>query len=155
MNKSSLEHIQLRVLTYVGVLGKEFLLNQLSNYEGQTLNVCTEKGKRAHYRLIVWQCFIIFSQGATGIVQAMTLSFGGLQFSAGHFEFAANPASLHTTITFRRIHLYEDMDIFLSVTVNEDNGHAEKLIVKPVKGGKTPLYACEAGCQYDPMEVGY
>ena len=118
-------------------------------------NVCTEKGKRAHYRLIVWQCFIIFSQGATGIVQAMTLSFGGLQFSAGHFEFAANPASLHTTITFRRIHLYEDMDIFLSVTVNEDNGHAEKLIVKPVKGGKTPLYACEAGCQYDPVEVGY
>ncbi|CAH3168237.1 unnamed protein product [Porites lobata] len=99
-------------------------------------------------------CSALVRAGATGIVQAMTLSFGGLQFSAGHFEFAANPASLHTTITFRRIHLYEDMDIFLSVTVNEDNGHAEKLIVKPVKGGKTPLYACEAGCQYDPVEVG-
>ena len=93
--------------------------------------------------------------GAIGIVQAITLSFGGLQFSAGHFEFAANPASLHTTITFRHIHLYEDMDIYLTVMVNEETGHAEKLIVRPVKGGKTPLYACEAGCQYDPVEVGW
>ena len=102
------------------------------------------------------QCAFIwlFSLGAIGIVQAITLSFGGLQFSAGHFEFAANPASLHTTITFRHIHLYEDMDIYLTVLVNEETGHAEKLTVKPVKGGKTPLYACEAGCQYDPVEVG-
>lgn len=99
-------------------------------------------------------CSALVKAGAFGIVQAITLSFGGLQFSAGHFEFAANPASLHTSITFRHIHLYEDMDIYLTVMVNEDTGHAEKLIVKPVKGGKTPLYACEAGCQYDPVEVG-
>ena len=46
------------------------------------------------------------------------------------------------------------MDIYLTVLVNADTGHAEKLLVKPVKGGKTPLYACEAGCQYDPVEVG-
>lgn len=97
---------------------------------------------------------LFLSLGAIGIVQAITLSFGGLQFSAGHFEFAANPASLHTTITFRHIHLYEDMDICLTVMVNEETGHAEKLTVKPVKGGKIPLYACEAGCQYDPVEVG-
>jgi len=99
-------------------------------------------------------CNALVKAGAIGLVQAITLSFGGLQFSAGHFEFAANPASLHTTITFRRIHLYEDMDIYLTVLVNEETGHAEKLIVKPVKGGKAPLYACEAGCQYDPVEVG-
>ena len=91
--------------------------------------------------------------GAVGIVQAITLSFGGLQFSAGHFEFAANPASLHTSITFRHIHLYDDMDVYLTVQINEETGHAEKLIVKPVKGGKSTLYACEAGCQYDPVEV--
>ena len=46
------------------------------------------------------------------------------------------------------------MDIYLTVLVNAETGHAEKLLVKPVKGGKTPLYACEAGCQYDPVEVG-
>ncbi|KAL9979443.1 hypothetical protein ACROYT_G017114 [Oculina patagonica] len=99
-------------------------------------------------------CSALVKAGVIGIVQAITLSFGGLQFSAGHFEFAANPASLHTTIIFRHIHLYEDMDIYLTVLVNEETGHAEKLLVKPVKGGKTPLYACEAGCQYDPVEVG-
>lgn len=54
---------------------------------------------------------------------------------------------------FRHIHLYEDMDIYLTVLVNAETEHAEKLLVKPVKGGKTPLYACEAGCQYDPVEV--
>lgn len=99
-------------------------------------------------------CSALVKAGAVGINQAITLSFGGLQFSAGHFEFAANPASLHTTIVFRHIHLYEDMDIYLTVLVNAETGHAEKLLVKPVKGGKTPLYACEAGCQYDPLEVG-
>lgn len=98
-------------------------------------------------------CSALVKAGAVGINQAITLSFGGLQFSAGHFEFAANPASLHTTIVFRHIHLYEDMDIYLTVLVNAETGHAEKLLVKPVKGGKTPLYACEAGCQYDPVEV--
>ncbi|XP_068704275.1 uncharacterized protein KIAA2013 homolog [Montipora foliosa] len=98
-------------------------------------------------------CSALVKAGAIGIVQAITLSFGGLQFSAGHFEFAANPASLHTTITFRHLHLYEYMDVNLTVTVNEDTGHAETLTVKPVKGGKIPLYACEAGCQYDPVEV--
>lgn len=98
-------------------------------------------------------CSALVKAGAIGIVQAITLSFGGLQFSAGHFEFAANPASLHTTIAFRRLHLYEDTDIYLTVTVNEDSGYAEKLTVKPVKAGKSPLYACEAGCQYDPVEI--
>lgn len=98
-------------------------------------------------------CYALVKAGAAGLVQAVMLSFGGLQFSAGHFEFAANPASLHTSITFRHIHLYEDMGINLTVTVNEDTGHAEKLIIEPIKGGKTRLYACEAGCQYDPVEV--
>ena len=84
----------------------------------------------------------------------MTLSFGGLQFSAGHFEFAMNPASLHTSIAFRHVHLYGDIHIYLSVVVNEDTGHAEKMIVRAQGAAKSQLFACEAGCQYDPIEVG-
>lgn len=96
-----------------------------------------------------------FFPGATGIAQAMTLSFGGLQFSAGLFEFAANPASLHTSVTFRHIHLYKNVYINVSVVINDHTGHAEKLLIKANLGdGKTSLYACEAGCQYEPVELG-
>lgn len=96
-----------------------------------------------------------FFPGASGIAQAMTLSFGGLQFSAGLFEFAANPASLHTSVTFRHIHLYKNVYINVSVVINDHTGHAEKLLIKANLGdGKTSLYACEAGCQYEPVELG-
>jgi S-adenosylmethionine:tRNA-ribosyltransferase-isomerase (queuine synthetase) len=83
----------------------------------------------------------------------MTLSFGGLQFSAGLFEFAANPASLHTSVTFRHIHLYKGIFINVSVVINEHTGHAEKLVIKAK--GIDKIYACEAGCQYEPVELGY
>ena len=46
-----------------------------------------------------------------------------------------------STITFCRLHLFEDKDIYLTVTGNEETGYAEKLIVKPVKAGKSALYA--------------
>ncbi|KAK3726969.1 hypothetical protein QZH41_014712 [Actinostola sp. cb2023] len=100
-------------------------------------------------------CSSLIKAGATGIAQAMTLSFGGLQFSAGLFEFAANPASLHTSVTFRHIHLYKGIYINVSVIINEHTGHAEKLVIKSNLGDdKTPLYACEAGCQYEPVQLG-
>ena len=38
-----------------------------------------------------------------------------------------------STIRFCRLHLFEDKDIYLTVTGNEETGYAEKLIVKPVK----------------------
>lgn len=98
-----------------------------------------------------YSCF----SGATGIAQAMTLSFGGLQFSAGLFEFAANPASLHTSVTFRHIHLYKDVYINVSVIINDHTGHAEKLLITANLGDDKRLYACEAGCQFEPVELGY
>lgn len=98
---------------------------------------------------------ILHITGGTGIAQAMTLSFGGLQFSAGLFEFAANPASLHTSVTFRHIHLYKGIFINVSVIINDHTGHAEKLFVQAKGNVKTPLYACEAGCQYEPVELRY
>ena len=84
----------------------------------------------------------------------MTLSFGGLQFSAGHFEFAVNPASLHTSLAFRHVHLYGAIHIYLSVLVNDETGHADKMVLWAQGAEKSVLYACEAGCQYDPVEVG-
>ncbi|EDO47766.1 predicted protein, partial [Nematostella vectensis] len=98
-------------------------------------------------------CASLIRAGATGIIQAMTLSFGGLQFSSDLFEFAANPASLHTTVEFRHIHLHQGVYVYVSVLVNEHIGHAEKLVVKATGHEKRPLYACEAGCQYEPVEL--
>ncbi|XP_031550288.1 uncharacterized protein KIAA2013 homolog [Actinia tenebrosa] len=98
-------------------------------------------------------CSSLIKAGGTGIAQAMTLSFGGLQFSAGLFEFAANPASLHTSVTFRHIHLYKGIFINVSVIINDHTGHAEKLFIQAKGNEKTPLYACEAGCQYEPVEL--
>ena len=73
---------------------------------------------------------------------------------SGYLEFAANPASMHTSISFRNIHLYKETHINVSVVVNENTGHAEKMVVRADGTVKTPLYACEAGCQFDPVELG-
>ena len=87
-------------------------------------------------------------------MQAITLSFGGFQFMSGYLEFAANPASMHTSMSFRHIHLFKETHVNISVVVNDNTGHAEKMVVTAESTDKTPLYACEAGCQYDPVELG-
>lgn len=82
------------------------------------------------------------------------LSFGGLQFLVGYFEFVVNFVLFYIIIVFCYIYLYEDMDIYFMVLVNEEIGYVEKLFVKFVKGGKMFLFVCEVGCQYDFVEVG-
>ena len=51
------------------------------------------------------------------------------------------------------VHLFEDKDIYLTVTGNEEIGYAEELIVKPVKAGKSPLYAFMYFLSYGWKEI--
>jgi len=46
-------------------------------------------------------CHNLIKAGASGVVQAMVLSFGALRFSNQHLEFNIHPKYLHRDYTFR------------------------------------------------------
>jgi len=46
-------------------------------------------------------CHNLLKAGASGIIQAMVLSFGGFRFSNQHLEFNIHPKYLHRDYEFR------------------------------------------------------
>lgn len=49
-------------------------------------------------------CRALVAAGAHGAMQAMVLSFGGLQFTENHLQFQADPDVLHNSYALRGIH---------------------------------------------------
>ena len=76
------------------------------------------------------------------------LSFGGFTFSRGHLEFAANPATLQTDISFHDIDCYGGF-VSVQVLVSHQWGQAAEIKVWADRQGH--LFACEAGCQFHPV----
>ncbi|KAG1952381.1 procollagen-lysine,2-oxoglutarate 5-dioxygenase [Pimephales promelas] len=80
-------------------------------------------------------CKVLVAAGTHGMMQGMVLSFGGLQFTENHLQFQADPDVLHNSYSLRGIHYNKDL---INLAPQE----------KPVK-----LYACEAGCMNEPVEL--
>ncbi|KAM4570461.1 uncharacterized protein KIAA2013 homolog [Fundulus diaphanus] len=96
-------------------------------------------------------CRVLVAAGAHGAMQAMVLSFGGLQFTENHLQFQADPDVLHNSYALRGIHYNRDL-ISLAVLLDAD---VKPFLHVSVKQQETPvkLYACEAGCLNEPVEL--
>lgn len=96
-------------------------------------------------------CKVLVAAGAHGAMQAVVLSFGGLQFTENHLQFQADPDVLHNSYALRGIHYNRDL-LSLAVLLDEDGKPFLHVSVKPQEQ-PVQLYACEAGCLNEPVEL--
>ncbi|XP_049879435.1 uncharacterized protein KIAA2013 homolog [Pectinophora gossypiella] len=96
-------------------------------------------------------CHKLLKAGASGVNQAMILSFGSLRFSNQHLEYNIHPSKLHRDFLFRRINYGNMTHVNISVIVQEDNKAA--IFVALDRSDKT-YYACDAGCLDSPVQLG-
>lgn len=97
-------------------------------------------------------CHHLIKAGASGVLQAMVLSFGGFRFSNQHLELNIHPKYLHRDYIFRRLNYGNMTHINVSIIVTEDN-RAIMHVVLDRSDGK--YYACDAGCLDDPVSLRY
>ncbi|XP_063799941.1 uncharacterized protein KIAA2013 homolog [Pseudophryne corroboree] len=96
-------------------------------------------------------CKSLVLAGAHGLMQAMMLSFGGLQFTENHLQFQSDPHVLHNSYSLRGIHYNKDL-INLAVLLDQDEKPFLHVSVK-FQDKVVKLYACEAGCLHEPVEL--
>lgn len=96
-------------------------------------------------------CHNLLKAGASGVNQAMILSFGSLRFSNQHLEYNIHPSQLHRDFLFRRINYGNMTHVNISVIVQDDNKAA--IFVALDRSDKT-YYACDAGCLDSPVPLG-
>lgn len=96
-------------------------------------------------------CHKLLKAGASGVNQAMILSFGSLRFSNQHLEYNIHPSKLHRDFLFRRVNYGNMTHVNISVIVQEDNKAA--IFVALDRSDRT-YYACDAGCLDSPVQLG-
>lgn len=96
-------------------------------------------------------CHNLIRAGASGVIQAMVLSFGSLRFSNQHLEFNIHPKFLHRDFNFRRLNYGNRTHVNVTVTVTEDN---KAVINVALDRSDRSYYACDAGCLDEPVLLG-
>ncbi|XP_007533053.2 uncharacterized protein KIAA2013 homolog [Erinaceus europaeus] len=96
-------------------------------------------------------CKGLVKAGAPGILQGMVLSFGGLQFTENHLQFQADPDVLHNSYALHGIR-YKNDHIDLALLVDPEGKPYLRVSVES-RGRPVKLYACEAGCLDEPVEL--
>lgn len=96
-------------------------------------------------------CHNLLKAGASGVNQAMILSFGSFRFSNQHLEYNIHPSKLHRDFLFRRVNYGNMTHVNISVILQEDNKAA--IFVALDRSDKT-YYACDAGCLDSPVQLG-
>uniref|UniRef100_H2YSH6 Uncharacterized protein n=1 Tax=Ciona savignyi TaxID=51511 RepID=H2YSH6_CIOSA len=89
-------------------------------------------------------CKNLISEGAEGMLQAMVISFGGLQFTLFDLQLRIDPDILHNEITFQSL-MYRNNTINVAIKANEESS-TPVIEVSLRDRSKVPLYACEGGC---------
>ncbi|CAG5088765.1 Oidioi.mRNA.OKI2018_I69.PAR.g11963.t1.cds [Oikopleura dioica] len=100
-------------------------------------------------------CSGLVYAGAEGLLQAMVLSFAGLQFTSEHLALGTDPEVLHNEIGLSNIrYKNSSIDIYL---IKEDGIELPEIHVTARKLSKfaEKIYACEAGCmlQIEPISA--
>jgi len=88
-------------------------------------------------------CANLLDEGAEGMLQAVVLSFGGLQFTKKYLQLQTDTDILHNEIAFHSV-LYQDS--LLDVAINTGEEGSVTVSVKLIKESNETMYACEAGC---------
>lgn len=95
-------------------------------------------------------CHNLIRAGASGMVQAMVLSFGSFRFSNQHLELRIHPKYLHRDYHFRRLNYGNMTHVNLTIEVTEDNKAVMYLALDRSDGS---YYACDAGCLHEPVAL--
>ncbi|XP_055685349.1 uncharacterized protein KIAA2013 homolog [Lutzomyia longipalpis] len=95
-------------------------------------------------------CHDLIRAGASGLIQAMVLSFGGFRFSNQHLEMNIHPKYLHREYNFRRLNYGNMTHVNVSVSVKDDN---KAVLYVALDRSDRNYYACDAGCLDDPVPL--
>ncbi|KAL4225720.1 hypothetical protein ACF0H5_016409 [Mactra antiquata] len=95
-------------------------------------------------------CQRMIAAGVDGVLQAMLLSIGSLQFGNEHLEMKLHPEDTHRDFNFHRINYGNNTHLNISVLVGEDN--KANIFVSLDRNDK-PYYACDAGCLDPPTQL--
>ncbi|XP_055637924.1 uncharacterized protein KIAA2013 homolog [Toxorhynchites rutilus septentrionalis] len=96
-------------------------------------------------------CHNLLKAGASGVVQAMVLSFGGFRFSNQHLELNIHPKYLHRDYEFRRLNYGNMTHVNISIVVRDDN---KAVLSVALDRSDRNYYACDAGCLDTPVQLG-
>ncbi|KRZ73805.1 Uncharacterized protein T10_10961 [Trichinella papuae] len=91
--------------------------------------------------------------GATGVVQALLLSFGALKHTTHHLEFDQQPQDLHRDFFFRNIYFTKSTYVNICIMVNDENRAVMYASVNRTSPVGKELFACDAGCLDPPIEL--
>lgn len=95
-------------------------------------------------------CHNLLKAGASGVVQAMVLSFGGFRFSNQHLELNIHPKYLHRDYDFRRLNYGNMTHVNVSIVVRDDN---KAVLSVALDRSDRNYYACDAGCLDTPVQL--
>lgn len=93
-------------------------------------------------------CHNLIRAGASGVIQAMTLSFGSFRFSNQHLECNMHPKFLHRDFHFRRLNYGNKTHVNVTIIVKDDN---KAVINVALDRSDRSYYACDGGCLDDPV----
>lgn len=93
-------------------------------------------------------CHNLIRAGASGVIQAMVLSFGSFRFSNQHLECNMHPKYLHRDFHFRRLNYGNRTHVNVTITVTEDN---KAVINVALDRSDRSYYACDGGCVDEPV----
>lgn len=117
------------------------------------MNTIEESNKNAMSWLLTLEkqgCHNLIRAGASGVIQAMILSFGGFSFSNQHLELNIHPKYLHRDYFFRRLNYGNMTHINVSIEVTEEN-RAIMYVALDRTDGK--YFACDGGCLDEPVPL--
>lgn len=93
-------------------------------------------------------CHNLIRAGASGVIQAMTLSFGSFRFSNQHLECNMHPKFLHRDFHFRRLNYGNKTHVNVTIIVKDDN---KAVINVALDRSDRSYYACDGGCLDEPV----
>lgn len=96
-------------------------------------------------------CHNLLRAGASGVIQAMVLSFGSFRFSNQHLELNIHPKYLHREYNFRRLNYGNMTHVNVSISVTDEN---KAIIYVALDRSDRSYYACDAGCLDEPVLLG-
>ncbi|XP_022225108.2 uncharacterized protein KIAA2013 homolog [Drosophila obscura] len=93
-------------------------------------------------------CHNLIRAGASGVIQAMVLSFGSFRFSNQHLECNIHPKFLHRDFHFRRLNYGNKTHVNVTIIVKDDN---KAIINVALDRSDRSYYACDGGCLDEPV----
>ena len=95
-------------------------------------------------------CRNLLAAGAEGLLQAVLLSFVGMQFHQSHLEMGIHPKQLHRDYLLRRVRYSNRTSLNVAMSLGDDN-KASIFVALDQNADGQDFFACDAGCLDPPV----